>query len=340
MKTKTVARFSLLIALALVLGYVELLIPVAPTIPGIKLGLGNTVLLYAVYMTSPWEAAVLMLCKVALSGFLFGGGFSSILYSLAGGVVSLLTMVTLARIPRIGVIGVSACGAIAHNIGQIAMASLLLGAGAVWAYFPILVLSGLVMGPVTGMIAQMVFTALQKNQADFSVRPRYFRESRKTDLLIILCMVMISGGAWLALSLHRITPGAVDANASGEQTGGSSGAAPESEKSQEEVSEYYLEVIQNSRLLYEIPMTEYGTYILENPYTGGINTFVLGEEEVHMEQASCPDKICISQGTITFSSYLPICCLPNALSMQVVSKEEIPQEFDLESQKYDEIRQD
>ena len=66
-KTRTVARFAMLTALALVLGYVEYMIPVAPAIPGIKLGLGNTVLLYAVYMGSPLEATLLMLAKVFLS---------------------------------------------------------------------------------------------------------------------------------------------------------------------------------------------------------------------------------------------------------------------------------
>ena len=146
MKTKTIARFAVLTALSLVLGYLESLIPIAPTVPGIKLGLGNTVLLYAVYMASPLESAMLMICKVVLSSLLFGGGFSAMLYSLAGGVLSLAVMLLLARAPKGGVIGVSACGAICHNIGQIAVASLILGVGAVWAYFPVLVISGLKIG--------------------------------------------------------------------------------------------------------------------------------------------------------------------------------------------------
>lgn len=107
----------MLTALALVLGYVEYLIPVAPAIPGIKLGLGNTVLLYAVYMGSPLEATMLMLAKVFLSSLLFGGGFSAMIYSLAGGVLSLIAMLTLCRVPKVGVLAVSAAGAVCHNLG-------------------------------------------------------------------------------------------------------------------------------------------------------------------------------------------------------------------------------
>ena len=83
MKTKSIARFSLLCAMALVLGYIERFIPVAPGIPGVKLGLANTVLLYAVYLMGAKSAMLLMLAKVVLSGFLFAG-LSGMLYSLAG----------------------------------------------------------------------------------------------------------------------------------------------------------------------------------------------------------------------------------------------------------------
>jgi heptaprenyl diphosphate synthase len=347
-------------------------------------------------MTSPAEAAILMFCKVLLSGLLFGGGFSSILYSLAGGVLSLLVMSVLVRVPRVGVIGVSACGAIAHNIGQISVASWMLGAGAVWAYFPILLISGLIMGPITGMIAQMVFVALQKNQMDFFVRPRYFRESRKTDLLIILCMVLISGGSWLAVSRRSAarrqgdngsttetvetmltesetdeiktemetqaeTPSTeekpqleTDSTETDSQTDNietndeslaetnSTDAAVQNDTASTEntarETTYYVEIIQNSRLLYIIPTTSYGTYTLENAATGGTNIFVIDEDGVHVDEASCPDKICISQGVLTPDSYLPICCLPNYLYLQIITSSEIPDGFDLMAQNYSSIR--
>jgi heptaprenyl diphosphate synthase len=310
MKTKTVARFAMLTALALVLGYLESLIPIAPTIPGIKLGLGNTVLLYAVYMASPLESAMLMVCKVALSSLMFGGGFSAMLYSLAGGILSLAVMLLLVRLPKVGVIGVSACGAICHNLGQIAMASLILGVGAVWAYFPILVISGLVMGPITGAVAKSVFAALKKSGTEFYINPKTFQESKATDIIIISVMLVLSGGAWLAMSSNGLNFGNVAS------------------------SRYYLEVVQNADVLYEIPMTAYGTYEVKNSETDGDNVFVIDSDGAYMESASCPDKICVNEGTITGGSTVPVTCLPNKLTMQVIPASALPDGFDFSAHDY------
>jgi len=310
MKTKTVARFAMLTTLALVLGYLESLIPIAPTIPGIKLGLGNTVLLYAVYMASPLESAMLMVCKVALSSLMFGGGFSAMLYSLAGGILSLAVMLLLVRLPKVGVIGVSACGAICHNLGQIAMASLILGVGAVWAYFPVLVISGLVMGPITGAVAKSVFAALKKSGTEFYINPKTFQESKAADIIIISVMLVLSGGAWLAMSSNGLNFGNVAS------------------------SRYYLEVVQNTDVLYEIPMTAYGTYEVKNSKTDGDNVFVIDSDGAHMESASCPDKICVNEGTITGGSTVPVTCLPNKLTMQVIPASALPDGFNFSAHDY------
>jgi len=100
-----VARFGMLTALALVLGWLDRAIPVtwflSGAVPGIKLGLANTVLLYAVYLMD-WKGCVLlMLAKVFLSGFMFGS-MSAILYSLSGGVLSLAVMLLVKGRPRLG----------------------------------------------------------------------------------------------------------------------------------------------------------------------------------------------------------------------------------------------
>ncbi len=102
---KKVARFGMLTALALVLGWLDRAIPVtwflSGAVPGIKLGLANTVLLYAVYLME-WKGCVLlMLAKVFLSGFMFGS-MSAILYSLSGGVLSLAVMLLVRHRPRLG----------------------------------------------------------------------------------------------------------------------------------------------------------------------------------------------------------------------------------------------
>ena len=106
-QTQKIARFGLLTALALVLGLMDRAIPVSAllggVLPGIKLGLANTVLLYAVYLMD-WKSCVaLMLTKVVLSGFLFGS-LSAILFSLSGGVLSLLVMLLLRKKPEAGAV--------------------------------------------------------------------------------------------------------------------------------------------------------------------------------------------------------------------------------------------
>ena len=112
---KRIAELGLLTAVALVLGYLESLLPIVG-IPGVKLGLANTVLLYALYLLDVKSAALLMVLKVGLSGLLFGGP-AAMLYSFAGGLLSLAVMLLVRRLKGIGVVGVSVCGAAAHNIG-------------------------------------------------------------------------------------------------------------------------------------------------------------------------------------------------------------------------------
>ena len=116
---KKVARFGLLAALSLVLGWVDRDIPLTAlldgAVPGIKLGLANTVLLYAVYLMDWRGCVLLMLTKVFLSGFLFGS-MSAILYSLSGGVLSLAVMLLMRRNARRGALAIAllcAAGAVA-----------------------------------------------------------------------------------------------------------------------------------------------------------------------------------------------------------------------------------
>ena len=161
MSTGKITRFGLLTAVALVLGYLERFIPVAPGIPGIKLGLANTVLLYAVYLMSSKSALMLMLCKVLLSGFLFSG-LAGLVYSIAGGAVSLAAMLLLHKTPGIGILGVSIGGAVAHNIGQVAVACIAVQTAAVLSYLPVLMISAVITGALTGIAAKYAIAALER----------------------------------------------------------------------------------------------------------------------------------------------------------------------------------
>ncbi|MDD6044525.1 MAG: Gx transporter family protein [Clostridia bacterium] len=161
MDTRRIARFGLLTAMALTLGYFERFIPVASAIPGIKLGLANTVLLYGVYLMDGKSTWLLMLAKVVLSGFLFSG-LSGMLYSLAGGVLSLCAMLLLRKAKEIGIIGVSVGGAVFHNIGQITVACMVVQSRAVLSYLPVLMMSAIITGALTGVMAKYTIAALKR----------------------------------------------------------------------------------------------------------------------------------------------------------------------------------
>ena len=122
MSTRKIALFGLLTALAVVLGYVESLIPVYLGAPGVKLGLANLVTMIALYCMGVREAIVINLVRIFFSGFTFGPA-SAILFSLAGAGLSLTVMGVCKKFRLFGMVGVSILGGVAHNIGQFLMAA-------------------------------------------------------------------------------------------------------------------------------------------------------------------------------------------------------------------------
>lgn len=162
MSTRTIARMALLSAVMLVLSYVERLIPSVTQIVNIKLGLANTVLLYAIFLMRPKDAWTLMVVKVFIAGLVYMNGLA-MLYSLAGGTLSLIVMYLARRIPGLSIVGVSILGALAHNAGQLAVAALTLKTGAMLVLLPILMALGVATGAVTGIAAKYVNAALEKS---------------------------------------------------------------------------------------------------------------------------------------------------------------------------------
>lgn len=178
MPTKKLALYGVLTSIMLVLGFVERQFLIAPGIPGIRLGLANTVLLYAVCLMGTRSAWLLMGVKVALSSVLFAG-FTGFLYSLAGGVCSMLAMALAMRLRGVSLIGVSVLGSVLHMVGQLLVASLLTGLSLLAGFLaPLLLISGVVMGVVTGVVAQGVCAALAKTDPDMRKRLERFGHGR------------------------------------------------------------------------------------------------------------------------------------------------------------------
>ena len=160
-KAKDIALSGLLVALMLLLGFIETLIPFPSIVPGIKIGLSNSVLLYALYIFGNRRTFLLMVLKVVLSGLLFGG-VSAMMYSLAGGILSVLVMILMRKIPQMGIVGVSVSGAVAHSAGQVLMAMLVLQTDKLFYYMAFLSAISVATGLATGILAGMVLRSLSK----------------------------------------------------------------------------------------------------------------------------------------------------------------------------------
>ena len=160
MRTK-VAYFGVFTALALIFSYVESLIPIQLGIPGIKLGLANLIIVIALYKMSIKEAYILSIVRIVLAGFMFGNLFA-ILYSLAGGMLSLTIMCILKKADKFSVYGVSMAGGVFHNVGQLLMAAIVLESVSIGYYFPVLLISGLATGFVISVISNEMMKRLKK----------------------------------------------------------------------------------------------------------------------------------------------------------------------------------
>ena len=154
-----VAYFGVFTALALIFSYVETLIPIQFGIPGVKLGLANLVIVAVLYKATLKEAYLLTVVRVLLAGFIFGSYFS-IIYSLAGALLSLSVMALLKRAGGFSVIGVSIAGGVFHNIGQLLIAMGVVETFQVVYYVPALLIAGLLTGCVIGILTREMLKRL------------------------------------------------------------------------------------------------------------------------------------------------------------------------------------
>ena len=152
--TKRLVLLAMLTAVAMILSYVESLLP-SVGIPGVKMGLANIAVIFALFRFGWKEAAALSLVRVLLVSLLFGS-VGAMLYSLAGAVLSLAVMALLRRIDRFSTVGISVAGGVAHNAGQILMAMLILQTKQLLVYLPVLAVSGIAGGVLTGLAAALL----------------------------------------------------------------------------------------------------------------------------------------------------------------------------------------
>lgn len=160
--TKRIVQGAVLVSLALALSYIERFIPLQflVPLPGVKLGLANVVTLIALYRLGGKSAFAVLTLRCVL-GAVFGGGFTGLLFSLTGGLLSMSVMALSKKCPLFSVYGVSILGAAAHNIGQILAAMVLMRSVYIGMYLPYLLGVALFTGFATGAAGAGVLRILK-----------------------------------------------------------------------------------------------------------------------------------------------------------------------------------
>ena len=152
---RQITTMGMLVALAMVLGFVETLIPINLGIPGMKLGLANIVVVIALFLFDIKTAVVVSILRIILIAMTFGN-MSMMFYSIAGASLSLLSMIAISKIKSFSLISVSIVGGIMHNVGQIICAAFVVRTNGVFTYLPVLMIAGLVSGALIGIVAGLI----------------------------------------------------------------------------------------------------------------------------------------------------------------------------------------
>ena len=159
LRTRRLALSAMLAALALIFSYVEALIPIPVPVPGIKLGIANLVIVMAIYKLGFRYAFTINCVRIVIAGLLFSGVFG-MFYSFAGGILSILIMYLLYKTGWFSMVGVSMAGGVAHNLGQLITACLIVSNVRLMSYFSILLFSGLFSGIAVGVLATLIYRRL------------------------------------------------------------------------------------------------------------------------------------------------------------------------------------
>lgn len=159
--TRKIAESGMLVALAMVLSYIETLIPINFGVPGMKLGLANLAVVTALYLLGRGEAFTISVVRIFLVALTFGN-LSAMMYSLAGGLVSFGAMALLCKRADFSPMGVSILGGAMHNVGQLFVAALIVENMQILYYLPALLAGGVVTGLLIGAAVLRLLPPLKK----------------------------------------------------------------------------------------------------------------------------------------------------------------------------------
>ncbi len=161
MKTKDVAVIGVLAAFGAILSYIEAILSFTTGIPGVKIGLANIAVVVALYMYGSKNAFMINIVRIIVVGLLFGNAFSMV-FSAAGAIISFVVMVLFKKTNRFSILGVSTVGGVAHNIGQIMIAALVVDSYSVIYYMPALFIAGIITGVIIGFVSKMLIKCIPR----------------------------------------------------------------------------------------------------------------------------------------------------------------------------------
>ncbi len=159
MKSARIAYIAVLGALSVVFGYIESLFPFPVAIPGVKLGISNIVVLFALLKMNKSDAFFVLIIKVLVCSLLFSG-MNGFFYSVSGGILSFLAMISALQFD-LSEIGASMAGGVFHNVGQILAAAVILRSLSAFYYLPVLLLSGIIVGGIVGILCKTIIARLK-----------------------------------------------------------------------------------------------------------------------------------------------------------------------------------
>ena len=159
-KTLQLTTLAFIIAFAMILSFVESRIPAFVAIPGVKVGLANIAVIFTLYKLGVKEAITVSIIRVLLIAMLFGSAVS-LIYSISGAVLSLVSMILLKKLTPLTEVAVSVTGGVMHNVGQIAAASFMLSTNVVVYYLPFLLVSGTIAGIVVGIASAILIKRIK-----------------------------------------------------------------------------------------------------------------------------------------------------------------------------------
>ena len=159
-KNKKIALLGITAAIAIILSYVEAMIPSLIPIPGVKIGLANIAIMFALYKLGMPQASIVSFVRLATL-FLIFGEIMPLLYSISGALLSLTVMCLLKKFTPFSEVGVSVAGGVAHNIAQIIVAIFMFSTDALIYYLPVLLLSGTVSGILIGVVSGILIKKIK-----------------------------------------------------------------------------------------------------------------------------------------------------------------------------------